>query len=130
MPIIGGTGRKKTWTGTYTFAVNGGASAALSSSDGAIPSGSYITGGFVDVTVAPDSAASTATIALTVEGANDIVTATIVSSEPWATTGLKDIIPDGTGSTAVKLTADRTPSFVIATQATTVGTFKLVLEYI
>ena len=131
MTIIGGTSRLKTWTGTYDFAAVGGAEGAipLSSNDGAIPAGSYIVGGFVDVTDTPDSADSTATIALHVEGANDIVSAAAVSGAPWSTTGRKDIIPDATGSTAIKLTADRSPTATIAVQDTTEGVFTLTLIY-
>lgn len=131
MPIIEGTGRLKTWTGDYSFAVDGGAQStiALRSPDGSIPAGSYIVGGFVDVTDTPDSAGSTATIAVTVEGANDIINAAAVSGAPWSTTGRKDIIPDSTGSTAVKTTASRNPSIVIATQDLTEGVFKVVLIY-
>jgi hypothetical protein len=131
MPIIGGTGRLKTWTGSYSFAVDGGAESAivLRSNDGPIPSGSYILGGFIDVTDTPDSAASTATIALHVEGANDLVSAAAVSGAPWSTTGRKDIIPDATGSTAIKLTADRSPTATIAVQAVTEGVFTLTLIY-
>jgi hypothetical protein len=131
MPIIEGTGGLKTWTGDYSFAVDGGATGTLvlRSGDGPIPSGSYVVGGFVDVTDTPDSAASTATIAITVEGANDVITAAAVSGAPWSTTGRKDIIPDSTGSTALKTTAARSPSAVIAVQALTEGVFKVVLFY-
>lgn len=131
MPIIEGTGRYKTWTGDYSFAVDGGAvsTITLRSNDGPIPSGSYITGGFVDVTDTPDSANSTATIAITVEGANDIISAAAVSGAPWSTTGRKDIVPDATGSTAIKTTAARSPGAVVAVQALTEGVFKVVLFY-
>lgn len=131
MPIIAGTGRLKTWTGDYSFAVDGGATSAITlrSNDGVIPSGSYVVGGFVDVTDTPDSATSAGTIAISVEGANDIINAAAVSGAPWSTTGRKDIIPDSTGSTAVKLTADRAPAATIAGEAMTEGVFKVVLFY-
>lgn len=130
MGIIGGTGRLKTWTGSFSFAVDGGTGAVvMRSNDGAIPSGSYIVGGFVDVTTAGNSADDTATIALHVEGANDLVSAAAVSGAPWSTTGRKDIIPDSTGSTAIKLTADRSPTATIAVQDIDAGVFTLTLIY-
>jgi hypothetical protein len=64
-----------------------------------------------------------------VEGANDIVSATIVSGAPFSTTGQKDIIPDATGSTAIQLTASRSPALVIGTGTVTAGAFTLVLFY-
>lgn len=72
---------------------------------------------------------TSATGALTVEGANDLVSATIVSGAPYSTTGQKDIIPDATGSTAIQLTAARSPAFVIGTGTVTAGAFTLVLFY-
>jgi len=132
MPIIEGTRVPKVYKGTYSFAAQGGAvsAIALRSEDGPIPIGSVVTGGYLDVTDTPDSADSTATIALHVEGANDIVSAAAVSGAPWSTTGRKDIIPDSTGSTAVKTTAARTPTATIAVQDATEGAFTLVLYYV
>lgn len=132
MPIIEGTRAPKVYRGTYSFAEQGGAvsAIALKSDDGAIPAGSVITGGYVDVTDTPDSADSTATIAIHVEAANDIINAAAVSGAPWSTTGRKDIIPDSTGSTAVKTTAARTPTATIAVQAATEGVFTVVLYYV
>jgi len=50
-------------------------------------------GGVVDVITAPDSATHAATIAIQVEGANDIITAAQVNGAPWSSTGIKAIIP-------------------------------------
>lgn len=129
MPIIEGTGGVKTWTGSYAFATDGGAvgTITLRSNDGPIPAGAYITGGFVDVTDTPDSAASTATIAVQAVAANDVITAAAVSGAPWSTTGRKDIIPDSTGSTALKTTGETSPAIVIAVQDLTEGVFTVVL---
>lgn len=126
MGIIEGTRAPKTWSGDYSFAVDGGAQGAivLRSNDGPIPSGSVITGGFVDVTDACLSA--TGTIALHVEAANDIVTA---AGQAGFTAGRKSVIPAGTGATAVKTTVSRAPTLTIATAAFTAGILKLVLYY-
>jgi hypothetical protein len=130
MALIEGSTTPKTWTGYYDFDVDGGAEGAivLRSNDGPLPVGSYVTGGFLDVTDGFTTSAS-GTGALSVEGANDLVSATIVSGAPYSTTGQKDIIPDATGSTAIQLTAARSPTFTIATGALTAGMFTLVLYY-
>jgi hypothetical protein len=131
-----GTGRLKTWTGRYSFTrgdVSVVGTAALVSDDGAIPTGSIITGGYLDVVVSPStldaSSAGPSTIALKVEGANDVINAAAVTGAPWSTTGRKDIIPDSTGSTALKTTAAREPSMVIAVEDLDAGDFTLVLFY-
>lgn len=131
MPIIAGTGRLKTWTGYYDFAVDGGAvsTITLRSNDGALPSGSYVVGGLLDITTALDSGGS-ATAALQVQSANDTINAAAFGGAPWSSTGQKDVIPDNTGSTAIELTADRSPALVVGTAALTAGAFKLVLIYV
>lgn len=131
MPIIEGTQAHKIWRGSYSFAVDTGATGTyvLRSNDGMIPNGAVITGGYVDVTAGFTTSAG-ATGALQVNAANDLVSATIVSGAPWSTTGIKDVLPDSTGSTAIKTTAARAPSFLIGTGAATAGAFTLTLEYI
>lgn len=130
MGIIEGTGRLKTWSGEYDFAVDGGAMSTITlrSNDGPIPIGAYVVGGLMDVTTALDSAGS-ATGAVQCNGANDIINAAAFDGAPWSTTGQKDIIPDNTGSTAIELTAARNPAFVIGGAALTAGVFKVVLIY-
>jgi hypothetical protein len=114
--------------GKYDFAVDGGAISTIAVTAGTpIPSGAYVVGGYVDVTTQLTGA--TATIAMQVEAANDILTAVAVAS--W-TTGLKNILPAPTtgaltASTAVKTTAARNISIVIATAALTAGVFNVVL---
>lgn len=114
--------------GRYDFAVDGGAVSTIALTSGSpIPSGSVILGGFVDVLTQLSGA--TATIAAQVEAANDILTAVAVAS--W-TVGRKNILPAVTtgaltASTAVKTTADRNISIVIATAALTAGKFDIVL---
>lgn len=131
MPIIEGTQAHKIWRGSYSFAVDGGATGTivLRSNDGQIPSGAVVTSGYLDVTTLFTTGTS-ATGALQVNAANDLQTATIVSGAPFSTTGLKDLTLDGSGSTAIKTTAARSPSFVIGTGTVTAGAFTLVLEYI
>lgn len=116
----------KVWEGFYDFAVDGGAQGTipLRSNDGPIPLGAIIYGGYLDVQTS--CASATGTMALNSEGAADLLAAT---AQAGLTAGRKDIIPDATGSTAVKLTAARLPALVIATAAFTAGKFSLVLFY-
>jgi hypothetical protein len=116
-----------TWRGSYDFAVDGGAQGAITlrSSDGALPAGAVVTGGYLDVTTACLSGSGT--IAIATEGAADTLAASLQAA---LTVGRKDIIPDGSGSTAVKLTAVRNPAMTIATAAFTAGAFSLNLVYI
>jgi hypothetical protein len=105
----------------------------LVSEDGPIPIGSVVTGGYLDVVTSPStldaSSAGPSTIAITVEGANDVINAASVAGAPWSTTGRKDIIPDATGSTALKTTAARYPSMVVAVEDLDDGDFTVVLFY-
>lgn len=130
MPTMEGTARLKTWEGAYDFDVDGGATGTivLRSDDGPLPIGAYVTGGLMDVTDALDSGGS-ATGAVQVNAANDIINAAAFDGAPWSTAGQKDIIPDATGSTAIELTAARQPAFVIGGADLTAGAFKLVLFY-
>jgi hypothetical protein len=130
MAVIEGTGDIKTYRGEYDFAVDGGAISTipLRSSDGPIPAGSYILSGVLDV-LTGFTTGTAAVAGLQAEAANDLVASTIVSGAPYSTTGLKSIIPVGAGATAVKTTAARTPSMVVATGTITAGKCRLVLIY-
>lgn len=126
MAIMEGTRTVKTWSGSYSFAVDGGAQGTivLRSNDGPIPTGSLIIGGYLDITTSCASASGT--MALNSEAAGDILVAV---GQAGLTTGRKDIVPDATGSTAIKLTEARSPEVTIATAAFTAGVFTLVLLY-
>jgi hypothetical protein len=130
MAVIEGTSDTKTYVGEYDFAVDAGAigTIVLRSKDGPIPAGSYILSGVLDV-LTLFTTGTAAVAGLQVEAANDIVNSTIVSGAPYSTTGLKSIIPVGTGATAVKTTVVRSPSMVIATGTITAGKCRLVLIY-
>jgi len=132
MPVIEGTTRLKTVQAEYDFTVDGGAVGTITlrsvpggdTQGNTLPAGSVITGGYVDVEVAALSA--TGTIALTAEGAGDIVAA--VGQASW-TTGRKAVIPAGTGTTSVKTTVVRSVTMTIATAVFTAGKFRVVLFY-
>lgn len=131
MAIEEGTRGFKTWKGTYSFAKDGGAisTITLRSDDGPIPNGSVVIGGYLDVTTIVTSGGA-ATVAVQVQSAGDVQAAAAVSGAPWSATGVKDIVQDGTGSTAVKLTAARSPAIVIAAATVTAGVFNVVLFYV
>ena len=115
----------------YDFAVDGGAVSAIGLGV-TIPDNAIIVGGFIEViTTCTTASTDGGTMAISVQGANDIVTATAVSAggNIWDA-GLHDIIPDSTGSTAVKTTAAREVTATIASHAFTAGKFNVWLEYV
>lgn len=130
MAISEGLRALKVWQGYYDFAVDGGAIGAIvmRSNDGPIPSGAVILGGYLEVDTG-FTTGSAATGALHVEAANDVQTATVVSGAPYSTTGRKSITPAFTGATSLKTTAQRSPTFTIATGTVTAGKCNLVLIY-
>lgn len=125
-----GFGGLRAARGDYSFATDGGAvgTIALIGST-AIPSGSVIVGGLVEVTTALTSGGA-ATVALQIEGAGDLVAAAAVSGAPWSTTGRKSVIPAFTGATSLKTTAARDISAVVAAAALTAGAFTVYVFYI
>lgn len=121
-----GTTEPKNAYGVYDFTKQGGAIGTIAlSGDAQIPAGGVIVGGYIDVTVAALSAAGT--IAITVQSAGDILAA--VGQASW-TIGVKSIIPAFTGASAIKTTAARTISAVIAAGAYTAGQFRVVLFWV
>lgn len=132
MPYEGGYPRATEVTvirGRYDFAVDGGAVGDIELTRESIPKNAIIIGGFVEVDTAVTSGGS-ATLALKVESAGDIVAAAAVSGAPWSSTGRKDVVPDFTGSATVKTTAARKIVATIATAALTAGVLDVVLFYV
>jgi len=97
-----------------------------------IPANAIVCGGFFEVNTAFTSAASTATIAIHVQSANDIQTAAAVSGAPGSTTGIKAITPKANTpeSTGIKLTAAREITVTVAVQALTAGKLTGYLYYL
>lgn len=97
-----------------------------------LPDNALVIGGGVEViTGLGDGSDDSATVALQINGANDLVTATAISAggSIWDA-GNHDIVPDSTGSTAVKLTAARELLAVIADDQIPTGKFRVWLSYI
>ena len=97
-----------------------------------LPINAVVIGGFYDVNTAFTSAGSTATVAISVEGANDIVTATAVSNAIFGTIGRKAIVPKASTpeSTSVKATAAREITCTVAVEALTGGKLTGFLLYV
>jgi hypothetical protein len=133
MPIIEGTTDLKTVVGEYDFAVDGGAISSITlrgsnAIGNSVPAGSVVLSGYVEVDTLVGAGAG-ATIGITLEGAGDIVAATVFSGAPWSTTGRKSIIPVGTGAASVKTTVARSLVAVIGTNTVTSGKFRIVVVY-
>lgn len=133
MPIIEGTTSAKTAVGEYDFAVDGGAIGAITlrsntMSGNVIPAGSVITHGYLEIDTL-FTTGTAATMAISAEGANDLVSATVVSGAPYSTTGRKSIIPVATGATSVKTTVARSLVATIAVGTVTAGKGRIVVFY-
>lgn len=89
-----------------------------------LPAGAIVYAGMIDVITAPTSGGS-ATVALKLEGAGDILAATAIGS----LTGLVDVVPDGTAGNAVKTTVERQLQLTVATAALTAGKMIIHLDY-
>lgn len=121
---------------TYDVAANdsAGVSNATVAAHGTgvtLPIHAIVVGGFFDVNTAFTTSTS-GTLAISVEGANDIQTATIVSSAPFSTIGRKAIIPKANTpeSTSVKCTAANEITCTVATGALTAGKLTGYLYYV
>jgi len=114
----------------YDFAVDGGATSAIGLGV-TIPDNAIVTGGFVEVVTTCTSSDDSGTMALHIQTANDLVTATAISggSNIWDA-GIHSIVPAGTGATAIKCTAAREITATIATDAFTAGKLNVWLQYV
>ena len=116
---------------TWDYAVDGGAISAIGLGI-TIPANSIIVGSIIDVqTTCTSAGADAGTGALSVAGANDIVTAIAISdgTNPWDQ-GLHAGKPVFTAATAVKTTSAAEVTFTIAGQVFTAGKFVVNLFYI
>jgi hypothetical protein len=98
-----------------------------------LPAHAIVVGGFMDVNT-PFTSENTnnATIAIHVEGANDIQTAAAVSGAPWSTKGRKAIVPKANTpeSTSVKTTVARQVTATVATSELLTGKVTGYLYYV
>lgn len=116
----------------YDFSVLGGAVSTLSLRDPddltktvTLPNKAVITTAYIDVITAMASAGGGGTIALSANSAGDLKAA--VDADTLS--GIVACIPVGSAATSIKLTAERTLTVAIATEALTAGKFILFVEY-
>lgn len=137
MTVISGATNLKTAQAEYDFSVDGGAISAITLRQGGgntlpnlIPSGAIVIGGYIEVdTLVTSASGNTGTIAISIEGANDLQTAVAVSGAPWSSTGRKSITPAFTGAASIKTTANRSLVATVAVAALTAGKFRVVVFY-
>ena len=98
-----------------------------------LPINAVVIGGFVEVnTVFHSEGADAGTIAISTEGADDIIAAAAVSGAPYSSIGLKAIVPKSNTpeSTGIKCTAAREITCTVAGQALTAGKLTGFLHYV
>ena len=115
---------------TYDFSVHGGAVGTINldgvdGSDVIIPNGAIIVHGLIDIITAMTSTGDNGTIALNSNSAGDLKAA--VDADTLS--GLVATIPVGSAATSIKMTADRTLTVTIATNAILSGKFDLYVQY-
>jgi len=116
--------------GTYDFAADGGSQGTINLG-AQLPANAIVLRGMIKVvTTCADGVADAATIAVSIEGAGDLVVAIAISdgSNPWDV-GIKDIIPDGTAANAVETTIARQLTMTIGGVDLTAGKFHVYIEY-
>lgn len=126
-----GHGAVRVACATYDFSKIGGAVGAHKLGV-TLPAGAIVIDSSIEViTTCTTASADAGTMAISIEGANDIVSAVAVSNgaNPWDA-GVHAGVPVGTAATAIKLTEDRTVTATIATQAFTAGKFNVWLWYL
>lgn len=91
-----------------------------------LPKNALIVGCYIDV-VTPATTSASGTIALGTGQTNVDLKAALAAA---SYTGIVACIPTGTAASAIKLTADASPTFSIATGAITAGKFNVLIEYV
>lgn len=101
----------------YDFAVHGGVVGDIGLGV-YVPKDTVILDGLLDVVDAVTGGTS-ATIALKVEGAADVLAAAVLGTN--GTEGLHDVVPDGSAAKAIKTTAARQVTLTVGVAALTAG---------
>lgn len=123
MPAFGLEGSVDMYMVEYDFARDGGAVGAIACRGPQIPSGFRITSAFLE-TLTGFAGGESATIAIHVEGANDILSQVVLTN--FAAAGVDAGVPVGTATTSVKTTADRIVYLTVGTAALTAGKMRIV----
>lgn len=119
-----GHGKVKTAVALYDFATDGGAAGDISLGT-ILPDNAIILNGRIDILTAMASAGGAGTIALKLAGANDILSA--VDADTLS--GIVATVPVGSAATSFKLTAAKTLTATVGTEALTAGKFMVFLDY-
>jgi hypothetical protein len=109
----------------YDFAKDGGAVGDIELGP-YLPVNAIITSGMIHVETAATSGGS-ATVALKVNTAEDVLAATAVGS--LTLNALLDVVPVGTAATAIRTTALKKLTMSIAVASLTAGKIRVILEY-
>lgn len=128
--ISPGPNSRRTIVATYSFAVHGGGTGSYALAS--LPSGARVVGGWVEVSGTPTAVSGTPTMALSVEAANDLITAASILGAPWSTTGKKAITPKANTpeTTSITLTADRNVTLAIAAAEVNTGVISVYLDVV
>lgn len=112
-------------------AVTGDRTIAAHACSGVIPKNSYVTKAYYKVITTFTSATDAGTIAVSITGANDIVSAvSIATGTTWDASGIIIAIPTGSMANEVAVTADSSPTFTVAVEALTAGKLVMWFEYV
>lgn len=113
----------------YDFAKDGGAVGDIAMRGEAVPSGAIVTDALIIVDTPPTSDGS-ATIAIKLQGANDVQTAAAFDGSPWSAATAKRASAITATAAPLKATAARQATVTVGTADLTGGTFKLILKYV
>lgn len=133
-PVGGDDGLGVLRVARFTFDPSGDESKRTAEAHGTgviLPANAIVVGGFIEVNAA-FTGGDSATLAIHVQGANDIVSAAAVAGAPWSTTGRKAIVPKANTpeSTSIKLTAAREITCTVGTAALLTGKLTGYLYYV
>lgn len=125
-----GANSRRTIVGTYSFAVHGGGTGSYAIAR--LNAGARVVGGWANVAGTPTAVSGTPTIAVSIEAANDVITAASILGAPWSTVGKKAITPkvNTPESTSILLTVDRDVVVEIASAAISTGILNVYLDVI
>jgi len=131
---IPGAMPKKYIEGFYNFSVDGGSQGTFNLCGTETFGDSYIvTNAYYAVSQTFTSSGDSATIALSIEGANDLVSAIAISdgTNPWDASGaFVQCIPDGTVGNFIILSDDRELTMTVGVEDLTAGKLSVILEVI
>jgi len=130
VPTADGLQARRVARATYDFAEHAGAQGAIGLGV-TLPDNAVAVRAWYEVLTTLESSGDLATIAISAEGANDIVTATAINAggDVWDA-GFHEAIQDGTIAAAIKTSAAKEITATIAVEDVTAGKFIVFVEYV